>query len=241
MQRFDLEGSASCSSVNGRRTQHNAPGSSHKKSIPSAELRGMSKERRPTHPSPHHRQILASETAHDAGFSAGGHLGRHSWRTRRSSSSRPRNIGAGKAMTPPLRRVAGPSTAFYLQLPGVHSQGLSPGHKALNERSITWTDSAWVPVSIAAFVGFSSVVDALRSTPIGAVIQDLYLRRFRRTIAPRSGCRQAARKHSIGDGGRLGGPGHHGPGVVPQPQRDPVRAPRAVCRQRALVRDRALP
>lgn len=241
LQRFDLEGSASCSSVDGRRTQHNAPERSHKKSIPSAELRGMSKERGPTRSPRHRRQILASETTHEAGFTDTGHARRNSWRTPRFSSGRPQNIEAGKAMAPPLRRVAGPSTAVYLQLPGVHSQGLSPGHKALNERSITWTDSAWVPVSIAVFVGFPSVVDVLRSTPIGAVIQDLYLRRVRRTIAPRSGGRQPAREHSVGDGGRLGDARHDGLGIVPQPQRDPFRAAGAVCRKCTLVGDRALP
>lgn len=122
-------------------------------------------------------------------------------------------------MAPPLRGVTGPSTAFYLQLPGVHPQGLSPGRKAPNEPSITWTVSAWVPVSIAVVVGFPSVVDDLRSTPIGAVIQDLHLGGTGRTIATadvgRSGRRQTPREHGIGDRRGLGDARDDGLGVVP--------------------------
>lgn len=83
--------------------------------------------------------------------------------TRRSTTGVTDGSTCSRLTTPneddgPATRVAGPSTAFYVQLPGVHPQGLSPGRKAPDERSITWTVSAWVPGSRAVVVGFPSVV-----------------------------------------------------------------------------------
>jgi hypothetical protein len=59
LRRFDLEGSASSSSVIGRRAQHNAPGCSHKKSLPSPELPGLSKESGTLHRLRFRRKVFA--------------------------------------------------------------------------------------------------------------------------------------------------------------------------------------